>query len=85
MTSDDIYESDKRQSISDEMVRQFAKPVPPRFNPKTGITDPGREAVLLVAGLKCGENPEHGRMLMSAKTRLLECGICGYQAMPQKP
>lgn len=65
MTSEAIFESDRRQGISDEDVANFAK---------KGIT--------LKAGVKC-DYPGHGRMLMSAKSGLLECGRggCDFQAV----
>lgn len=69
MTSDTIYESDLKQSISDADVINFAT---------------GKNPITLVAGVKCGNEPDHGRMLMSAKTHMLECGACGYQAMPPR-
>lgn len=82
MTSDAILQSDKRQSISDVDAAHFAQAVAPRFNPKTGMTDAGREAIELKAGVKC-EYPGHGRMLMSAKSGLLECGRggCDFKAV----
>lgn len=64
MTSETIYQSDCKQSISDADVIDAAK---------------RPEPIELVAGIKCGVDPSHGRMLMSAKTQALECGACGYQ------
>jgi len=65
MTSDAIFASDRRQSISDNDVQDAAK-----------------RGIALVAGVQCA-HPGHGRMLMSAKTGLLECGRggCEYQAV----
>ena len=86
MTSDMIFESDKKQSISAADVAFFAKPQPPRLNEKTGRMEPGRDAIHLKAGIVCGANPDHGRMLMSAKTGHLECGRggCDYAAVAPK-
>lgn len=66
MTRQAILDSDMRQSISDADVIDDAKREQPYG---------------LVAGLKCGNEPSHGRMLMSAKSGMLECGPCGYQAI----
>lgn len=86
MTSDMILESDKRQSISEADVTHFAQAVPARRNEKTGHMIAGREPIHLKAGVVCGANPDHGRMLMSAKTGHLECGRggCDYQAVVPK-
>lgn len=84
MTSDMIFESDKRQSISDADVAFFAKPIPDRINDKTGRVIKGRPAIQLTAGVKCAKDASHGRLLMSAKTGHLECGACGYQAAAPK-
>ena len=69
MTSEAIFQSDMKQSISDADVIDAAK---------------GDNPLQLVAGVKCGVDPNHGRMLMSAKTHMLECGPCGFTMAPPK-
>lgn len=45
-----------------------------------------KKGIVLQAGIACEVNPDHGRMLMSAKTGLLECwrGGCNFQAVALK-
>lgn len=71
-----IYLSDCRQSISqvdadDHNAREALR-----------ASQEGREPKMLIPGVVCPADAEHGRMLMSKRTMLLECGICGTQAVP---
>jgi len=71
MSSETIYQSDKKQSITKGMVADVVK------------ANAGKLAIdqqpVPTAGVYCGRDEKHGLMLMSAKDGTLECGPCGYK------
>jgi hypothetical protein len=72
MTSDVIFKSDQQQSISEEYVAAIVRQ-------NEGRAARGEDLLPVPeAGKSCPRDADHGRMLMSAKTHMLECGVCQF-------
>ncbi len=78
MSIEMVYESDKRQSVSkaDVIGMEAAN--------KDRLARGEDPKPVPPAGIYCGKDEKHGRMLMSLKSGFLECGICGYQVAAPK-
>lgn len=80
MSSDLVFASDCRQSVSAAFVADVVK-----ANQERLVTDPMVDQMPVPeAGLECPKDKKHGRMLMSLKDGMLECGVCSFkQAAPK--
>lgn len=78
MTSDVMFESDRKQSVSAADVKGIEQ-----ANAEHALEPWFTPATVPVAGVSC-RIEKHGRMLMSAKTGLLECGVCGFSGVAPK-
>lgn len=77
--SDVVLSSDRRQSISQQDVDNIVAAN------ERAEADGGDVRDVPEPGVSCPQQGgKHGRMLMSMKTGLLECGVCGYSVAAPK-
>lgn len=79
MGSDIVFESDRRQSISQQDVDAIVA-----ANERASVEVFGQFRDVPEPGIVCARDAKHGRMLMSLKTQSLECGVCGYMVAAPK-
>lgn len=68
-----MFESERKQSIDQATVDAVVK------HNAENLFD---QRQVPVAGRRCGKDTKHGRLLMSAKSGMLECGACGFAVAP---
>lgn len=67
--SDAMFASDKAQSVTPEIRQAYE-----RHN----ADHPDNPVEVPPLAVQCARDKKHGALLMSAKSGMLECGVCGW-------